>query len=147
MEKPLRLLILDDDPEVAKQLTACLSMPGLVVYSATDPQHACQLISLLQHDILLIDVEKLVCTPIYPLQEFRQARPDLKIVGVSRDRLADTGLLLELLGLDAYLREPVTPVSLITALPGIADHYLMTCETDPMRGFNSKKTLDKILNL
>jgi CheY-like chemotaxis protein len=147
MEKPLRLLILDGDPEVAKQLTDCLSMPGLVIYSASDSQQACQLLSLLQHDILLIDVEKLVCTPIYPLQEFRQARPDLKIVGVSQDQPEDTSLLLELLGLDAYLREPVTPASLITSFPGIADRCLMTCETAPMPGFNSKKTLDKILNL
>jgi CheY-like chemotaxis protein len=147
MEKPLRLLILNDDPEVIKRLTASLTTQGVVVYSAADPKQACQLISLLQHDILLIDVEKLVCTPIYPVQEFRQAKPDLKIVGVSQDQAGDTGLLLELLGLDAYLREPVTPESLITSLPGIADRYLVAWGIRSHARLQFSKTLDKILNL
>lgn len=123
MEKPLRLLILDDDPEVIKHLTASLTMQGVVVYSATDAKEACQLIALLHHDILLIGVEKLVCTPIYPVQELRQTQPDLKIVGVAQDRAEGTGLLLDLLGLDAYLNEPVTPESLSMSLPGIAERY------------------------
>lgn len=125
MTKPLRLVILSGDAEAAKQLTASLSVDGVVVYSTVDPDEACQLISLLQHDVLLIDIEKLVRTPIYPLQAFRQARPDLKIVGISRGQRGDTGLLLDLLGLDAYICEPVTPEALIISLPDIADRYLM----------------------
>jgi CheY-like chemotaxis protein len=125
MEKPLRLLILDDDPEVIKHLTASLTLPGVVVYSATDATEAGQLMALLHHDILLIGVEKLVCTPIYPLQEFRQTQPDLKIVGVSQRRAEDSGLLLDLLGLDAYLNEPVTPESLSMFLPSIAERCQM----------------------
>ena len=125
MTRPLRLLILDSDIEAAKRLAASLSTDGVVVYSIDDPDEACQLISLLEHDILLIDVEKLICTPVYPLEEFREVKPDLKIVGISRSKRGDTGLLMQLLGLDAYIREPVTPEALIISLPEIANHYLM----------------------
>src|SRR3972149_6146715 len=111
MAKPLRLLILDDDSEVAERLSLSLGGDGIVVYATSDPDEACHLISLLQHDILLIDIEKLVCTPLYPLQEFRQVNPALKIVGISDSRRGDTGPLLDLLGLDAYLWEPVSPES------------------------------------
>ena len=126
MTRPLRLLILSNDAEAATKLAATLGTESVVVYSTTDPDEACQLISLLQHDVLLIDIEKLVRTPIYPLQAFRQARPDLKIVGISRGQRGDTGLLLDLLGLDAYIREPATPESLIISLPEMSldKHYV-----------------------
>jgi hypothetical protein len=74
---------------------------------------------------MLIGVEKLICTPAYPLEAFREAKPDIKIVGISSGKRGDTGLLLQLLGLDAYIREPVTPEALIISLPEIADRYLM----------------------
>jgi two-component SAPR family response regulator len=125
MTKPLRLVVLNEDAEAAKRLADSLSTDDVVVYRIADPDEACQLISLLQHDILLIDIEKLICTPVYPLQAFREAKPDLKIVGISSSQHGDTGLLMELLGLDAYVRHPVTPEALITSLPEIADHYLM----------------------
>ena len=125
MAQPLRLVILDEDMEVAKSMAASLSTDGVVVYAASDLDEAHQLISLLQHDVLLVDVEKLICTPNYPLQTFRQAKPDLKIVGISRSRRGDTGLLLDMLGLDGYMHEPVTPEALIISLPEIADRYLM----------------------
>ena len=125
MTRPLRLLILDSDIEAAKRLAASLSTDGVVVYAIDDPDEACQLISLLEHDVLLIDVEKLICTPAYPLEEFREVKPDLKIVGISHTKRGDTGLLMQLLGLDAYIRQPVTPEALIISLPEIANHYLM----------------------
>lgn len=118
-------MILSNDAQTATQLAAVLSVDGVVVYSTSDPDEAIQLMSLLQHDVLMIEVEQLICTPIYPLQAFRQARPGLKIVGISRDRRCDTRLLTQLLGLDAYTSLPVTPESLITSLPEIADRYLM----------------------
>jgi len=125
MTKPLRLVILNNDMEAAKRLAASISTDGVVVYSTDDPEEACQLISLLQHEVVLIDVEKLICTPTYPLESFREANPDIKIVGISRGKRGDTGLLLQLLDLDAYIREPVTPEVLIISLPEIADRYLM----------------------
>jgi DNA-binding NarL/FixJ family response regulator len=118
-------VILNNDMEVAQRLAASISADGVVVYVTDNPDEACHLISLLQHEILLIDVEKLVCTPGYPLEAFRAAKPDIKIVGLSRGSRGDTGLLTQLMGLDAYIREPVTPEGLITAFPEIADRYLM----------------------
>jgi len=116
--------------EVAKRLAASISTDGVVVYSTDNPDEACQLISLLQHEILLIDVEKLICTPAYPLEAFREAKPDIKIVGLSRGKRGDTGLLTQLMGLDAYIREPVTPEALIISFPEIADRYLMGSVVD-----------------
>jgi len=125
MAQPLRLVIFDEDLEAAKSVVASLSTDGVVVYAASDLDEAHQLISLLQHDVLLVDVEKLICTPNYPLQTLRQAKPDLKIVGISRGQRGDTGLLLDMLGLDGYMHGPVTPEALIISLPEIADRYLM----------------------
>jgi DNA-binding response OmpR family regulator len=125
MAQPLRLVILDDDAPTAQRLTEALSAGDVVIYAASAPDEALKLIELMQHDILLVDVEKLVRMPVYPLEKFRHARPGLKVVGISRDRCGDTGLLLELLGLDAYLREPLTPEALIISLPAIASRYLM----------------------
>ena len=125
MTRPLRFLILDYNVETAKRLADSISTDGVVVYSTDDPDEARELISLLQHDILLIDVDKLICTPAYPLEAFREVNPDLKIVGISNGRRGDTGLLLQLLDLDAYVREPLTPEGLIISLPEISDRYLM----------------------
>ena len=125
MTKPLRFLILDHDVETAKNVADSIGTESVVVYSTDDPDEARELISLLQHDVLLIDVEKLICTPAYPLEAFRDMNPDLKIVGISKGKRGDTGLLLQLLGLDAYVREPLTPEALIISLPEIADRYLM----------------------
>jgi hypothetical protein len=111
--------------EAAKSLAACLGADGVVVYATSDLDEAHHLISLLQHDVLLVTVEKLICTPNYPLETFRQAKPDLKIVGISRGQRGDTSLLVDMLGLDAHVRVPVTPEALIVSLPEIADRYLM----------------------
>jgi CheY-like chemotaxis protein len=142
MTRPLRLLILNDDPEAAKRLAASLSADGVVVYCTGDSDEACQLISLLQHEIMLIDVEKLICTPAYPLEAFREVKPDLKIVGISSGKRGDTGLLLQLLSLDAYVREPVTPEALIVSLPEVADLYLLESVAEPpgrVRNHQSQK--------
>jgi DNA-binding NarL/FixJ family response regulator len=130
MTRPLRLVILNDDIEVAKRLAASISTDGVVVYSTDNSDEACQLISLLQHEIMLIDVERLISTPAYPLEAFREAKPDIKIVGLSRGKRGDTGLLTQLMGLDAYIREPVTPEALITSFPEIADRYRMGSVAD-----------------
>ena len=130
MTRPLRLLILSNDVEAATELSASLGTDGVVVYSTTDPDEACQLISLLQHDVLLIEIDKLIGIPVYTLQAFRQEKSDIKIVGISRGQRGDTGLLLGLLDLDAQIREPVTPEGLIISLPEIADRYLMVSVGD-----------------
>ncbi len=126
MTKPLRLVILDTDEKTAQRLAMSLGTDGVVAYAATDVDEAFRLIALLQHEILVIDVGKLICTPIYPLQAFRQAKSDLRIVGISRGPLGNGGVLLELLALDAYLREPVTPEALILSSPELADLYSTT---------------------
>jgi len=113
MANPLRLLILNDNAEVAERLADNLGTDSVVAYATSDSDEACQLISLLQHDVLLLDIEKLIRTPVNPLGAFRQAKPDLKIVGISRGQRGDTGLLVGLLDLDANIREPVTPEILI----------------------------------
>ena len=133
MTRPLRLVILNDNVEAAKRLAASISTDGVVVYSTDDPDEVCQLISLLQHEVVLIDVEKLICTPAYPLESFREANPGIKIVGISRAKRGDTGLLLQLLDLDAYIHEPLTPEALIISLPEIADRYLMQPVEDTSR--------------
>jgi DNA-binding NtrC family response regulator len=130
MTRSLRLLILSNDAEAATKLAATLGTDGVVVYSTAEPDEACQLISLLQHDVLLIDIDKLIGTPVYPLQAFRQEKSDIKIVGISRGQRGDTGLLVGLLDLDAHMREPVTPEGLIISLPEIADRYLMVSVGD-----------------
>ena len=125
MTRPLRFLILDHNVETAKRLADSISTDGVVVYSTDDPDEARELISLLQHDVLLIDVEKLICTQAYPLEAFREVNPNLRIVGISKGRRGDTGLLRQLLELDAYVREPLTPEGLIISLPEISDRYVM----------------------
>ncbi len=143
MTRPLRLVILNDDMEVAKRLAASISTDGVVVYSTDNLDEACQLISLLQHEIMLIDVEKLICTPAYPLEAFREAKPDIKIVGLSRGKRGDAGLLTRLMGLDAYIREPVTPEALIISFPEIADRYLMGSVADSPHADGEKKHSQK----
>ena len=130
MTKPLRLLILSNGAEAATKLAASLGTESVVVYSTTDHDEACQLISLLQHDVLLIEIDKLIGTPLYSLEAFRQEKSDIKIVGISRGQRGDTGLLAGLLDLDAHMREPVTPEGLIISLPEIADRYLMVSVED-----------------
>ena len=100
-----------------------------------------------QHDILLIDVEKLICTPAYPLEAFREANPDLKIVGISNGKRGDTGLLLQLLGLDAYIREPVTPEALIVSVPEIAERYFMEWSGDTHSHRSGRQVEKEGLNL
>jgi DNA-binding response OmpR family regulator len=130
MTRPLRLVIFDKNAEMVKRIADSLSTDGVVSYCTTDPDEARHLISLLQHDVLLVGVDTLISIPFYPLLEFRQANPNLKIVGISHGQRRDTTVLPRLLKLDAYVCDPVTPEALIVSLPEIADRYLASPTTN-----------------
>ena len=82
---PLRLLIVDDAPHVRQDLRTALTLAGGidVVGEASDGQEAVELASLLQPDVILMDLEMPVLDGYQAARQVRARCPACRVVALT----------------------------------------------------------------
>ncbi len=151
-EKPLHILVVDDDERLRKLLKRYLCENGFRISSAESAKEARDMLKFLQHDAMVLDV----CMPgedgVELTYALREEGKDLPIIlltarGEPEDRIAG----LEA-GADDYLGKPFEPKELLLRLkaqlrrlkpPSPTDNLrvvkLGELEFDPVRGLLSGK--------
>jgi DNA-binding response OmpR family regulator len=110
---PVRLLLVDDDPQVRSMTSEMLEAGGYVVRQAADGQAAIEAARLECPDLVITDIVMPGSEGLETIQQLRRIRSDLPIVAVSG---AMSGAYLKAarkLGADAVILKPFDAETLL----------------------------------
>ncbi|GGC94022.1 GGDEF domain-containing response regulator [Vreelandella lutescens] len=149
-DEPLRVLVVDDEPEVAAYHALLLEQAGMVVQQVNHPSDALTALERFSPDLLLVDVYMPVCSGEELANIIRQ-QPEhvgLPIIYLSSETDSQKQLSAMTAGVEAFITKPVVPEELVSAVQLRAERLrllrsLMT--RDSMTGlYNHSTTTDLI---
>lgn len=149
-EEPLRVLVVDDEPDVAAYHALLLEQAGMVVQQVNHPSDALIALERFSPDLLLVDVYMPVCSGEELANIIRQ-QPEhvgLPIIYLSSETDSQKQLSAMTAGVEAFITKPVVPEELVSAVKLRAERLrllrsLMT--RDSMTGlYNHSTTTDLI---
>jgi NarL family two-component system response regulator LiaR len=116
MRKPIRVLIVDDQPRARKSLKALLSTSPCVgeMYEAGDGREAVQLAKDLQPDIVLMDVRMPQLDGLKATAEIKALWPEMRVVALSM--YAEYCQEALAAGADAFVAKADAPGALVCTL-------------------------------
>lgn len=114
-QDPYRVLVVDDDPQVAEGLALILRNAGMLAHSLADPLQILGALAETRPDLLLLDMHMPACTGKEVAAVIRQVEPlaGLPIVFLSGER--DFARQMEAMGegADDFLTKPIAPEQLV----------------------------------
>ncbi|WKD27799.1 diguanylate cyclase [Halomonas sp. KG2] len=149
-EEPLRVLVVDDEPDAASYHSLMLEEAGMIVQQVHHPADALSALDRFSPDLLLIDMYMPVCSGEELATIIRQqsAHIGLPIIYLSSETDSQKQLLAMTAGVEAFITKPVTPDELVSAVRLRAErlHLLRSLMTqDSMTGlYNHSTTTDLI---
>jgi diguanylate cyclase (GGDEF)-like protein len=116
--EPYRVLIVEDDPDLARYYAATLRQAGMVVETLTDPLAVMRALVDFRPDLILMDVYMAGCTGVELAALIRQqeAYLSIPIVFLSSETNPDKQFAALGLGGDDFLTKPIEPEHLIASI-------------------------------
>lgn len=150
-EEPLRILIVDDEPEVAAYHALLLEQAGMAVQQVNHPTDALTALERFSPDLLLVDVYMPVCSGEELANIIRQ-QPEhvgLPIIYLSSETDSQKQLSAMTAGVEAFITKPVIPDELVSAVTLRAERLrllrsLMT--RDSMTGLYNHSTTTELIS-
>lgn len=148
--EPLRVLIVDDEPDIAAYHALLLEAAGMVVEQVNHPSDALNALEHFSPDLLLVDMYMPACSGEELASIIRQ-QPEhvgLPIIYLSSETDSKKQLIAMAAGVEAFITKPVVPDELVSAVRLRAERLrllrsLMT--QDSMTGlYNHSSTTDLI---
>ena len=119
------MLVVDDDPELLKLITAAFARAGFKAYSARNGRLAVQLVRALQPDLMVTDIVMPEKEGIATIIEVKAASPDTSVIAISGGgAYGRSGAFLqwaEELGADQVMAKPFPMSQLLTAARVVLD--------------------------
>ncbi|MGI9407741.1 MAG: response regulator [Hyphomicrobiaceae bacterium] len=131
MTNPLKILILDDDVDVAEGLTDILELQGHDVTMVHNGLHAIEAYTNNDFDIGFFDVKMPGMNGVESFIEIKKIKPDAKVfmmTGYSVEQLLEEALDNGALGV---MRKPFDVDELIAKLEGIKEGLVVVADADP----------------
>ncbi len=117
---PMRILLLEDDPELAGAIQASLGRHGMVVDLVTSMAHAAEALKANVHQILLLDRQLPDGDGANFVRVARSHVPNLPVIMLTaRDSVADRVVGLDV-GADDYLTKPFAVEELLARIRAIS---------------------------
>ncbi|MFG6665790.1 diguanylate cyclase [Halomonas sp. HNIBRBA4712] len=149
-EEPLRVLVVDDEPEAAGYHAALLEQAGMITQQAHHPAEAFDALERFSPDLMLVDMYMPVCSGEELATIVRQ-QPEyvgLPIVYLSGETNSEKQFTAMAAGAEGFITKPVVPEELVAAVRLRAERLrqLRTLMTqDSMTGlYNHSTTTDLI---
>ncbi len=114
-EKPLRILVVDDEPTVRNILQRTLEKAGYDVITAADGQEALDKMSDSDISLVLLDI---MMPGLDGFEVLERIPPDLNIPVIMLSGIRDENTKIDSFGLgaDDYIEKPFTPMELLTRI-------------------------------
>jgi diguanylate cyclase (GGDEF)-like protein len=150
-EEPLRVLVVDDEPEAADYHTLILEQAGMTVATVNHPADALAALERFSPDLLLVDMYMPVCSGEELASIIRQQleHVGLPIIYLSTETNREKQISAMSAGVEAFLTKPVIPEELVSAVRLRAERLrmlrsLMSC--DSMTGLYNHSTTTELIN-
>lgn len=151
VEEPLKVLVVDDEPEVAAYHALLLEEGGMMAQQVHHPADALTTMERFSPDLLLVDVYMPVCSGEELATIIRQ-QPEylgLPIIYLSSETDSQKQISAMSAGVEAFLTKPVQPEELVSAVRLRAERLrllrsLMT--RDSMTGLYNHSTTTELIN-
>ncbi len=156
VDSPFRVLLVDDEPLLARHYQTILRSGGLEAEILHAPAELLERLAVFRPDLLLLDLYMPACSGLEMARVVRQASAytHLPIVFLSSEQSRDEQLLALMEGGDDFLSKPVSPAHLVGALSARARRFrtlqrLMTRDslTGLLNHTNLKQALERDLSL
>ncbi|MFB9868982.1 diguanylate cyclase [Vreelandella sulfidaeris] len=149
-DEPLKVLIIDDEPDAAAYHALLLEEAGMIVHQVHHPADTLRSLERFNPDLLLVDVYMPVCSGEELATIIRQ-QPEhlgLPIIYLSSETDSQKQLSAMAAGVEAFLTKPVRPDELISAVKLRAERLrllrsLMT--RDSMTGLYNHSTTTELI--
>ena len=150
-EEPLKVLVVDDEPEAAAYHALLLEESGMLTHQVHHPADALTVMERFSPDLLLVDVYMPVCSGEELASIIRQ-QPEhlgLPIIYLSSETDSQKQISAMSAGVEAFLTKPVQPEELVSAVQLRAERLrllrsLMT--RDSMTGLYNHSTTTELIN-
>lgn len=149
-EEPLKVLIVDDEPESAAYHALLLEDAGMIAQQVHHPADTLNVLERFSPDLLLIDVYMPVCSGEELATIIRQQPEHLSLPIIYLSSETDTQKQRSAMaaGVEAFLTKPVEPEALVSAIRLRAERLrmlrsLMTC--DSMTGLYNHSTTTELI--
>ena len=150
-EEPLRVLVVDDEPEAAAYHALLLEEAGMTAQQVHHPADALTALERYSPDLLLVDVYMPVCSGEELATIIRQ-QPEhlgLPIIYLSSETDSQKQISAMAAGVEAFITKPVQPDELVSAVRLRAERLrllrsLMT--RDSMTGLYNHSTTTELIN-
>ncbi len=140
--EPYRVLIVDDDPELAAFHAGVLQRAGMKIHVVNDPLQVMQPLTDFRPDLILMDVYMPACSGLELATVIRQQHDYVgtPIVFLSGETDVDKQMAAMRLGGDDFLTKPIQPEHLVAAVMARAQR------SRSMRSFMVRDSLTGLLN-
>lgn len=106
-QRPVRLLIVDDDTQICQMFSRYLSLKGYEVRSVNRGEEALALATVFQPQVVLLDLLMAGMSGVDTLKRLKQLTPPPKVIMLSGANTDDVAHGAIQLGADAFVTKPV----------------------------------------
>ena len=129
----IRVLVVDDDPAMAKFLINHLLRKNFDVSSAATGEEAIRMFRVYDPALVLLDVNTAGMTGIETLERLKQIKPDVAIIMLSAQQDADFIFKASKLGADDYIPKPFEPKDLDQRMARVLERERQVQEVTQLR--------------
>jgi DNA-binding NtrC family response regulator len=129
----IRILVVDDDPAMAKFLVNHLLRKSFDVSSAATGEEAIRMFRVYDPVLVLLDVNTAGMSGIETLERLKQIKPDVSVIMLSSQQDADFIFKASKLGADDYIPKPFEPKDLDQRMARVLERERQVQEVTQLR--------------
>jgi len=133
MNQKTRVLIVDDDVDMAKYLASHLARRNFEVTVASSDQEALRIFRSLDPVLVLLDTSNSAGNGTGVLERLKHMKPTVSVVVLSTSRDPEAIFRVSKLGADEYLNKPVDPKELDVRIGRVLDNQRLHAEVTQLR--------------
>jgi LmbE family N-acetylglucosaminyl deacetylase/CheY-like chemotaxis protein len=131
LTEPYRVIVVEDDPDVAFYVKTVLTKQGCIVQTFTDPSFAQQAMRLYEPDVVITDIEMPGITGIELIEKVRAVRPGTPVVVMTAHVSVDYAVEALRANADEFLTKPISSADLIAVVSRLAEEFRSAKDSIP----------------
>ncbi len=142
----LRVLVVDDEPNIRSTLSVCLESIGCEVHAAAGAREALAVVERRPFDIVFLDVRLGQADGVALLPELFARSPRLAVVMITAYASIESAVLAIKSGAQDYLPKPFTPAQIRMVVGRLRDRWVLENRVAELEGRLAETTPDVLMD-